>query len=81
MSSLKNITFSSLNKIKLPSNLTNSQLSSLKSLSSDKNIVIRKPDKGNGVVILNKSEYISKMNLIINENTNLSPLIKISLNL
>ena len=28
-----------------------------------------KPDKGNGVVILNKSEYISKMNLIINDKT------------
>ena len=34
----------------------------LKELSKKKNIMILKPDKGSGVVILNKADYLSKMN-------------------
>ena len=40
-------------------------LSALKSLRSNKNILITKPDKGSGVVILNRSDYINKMNSIL----------------
>jgi len=36
-------------------------IKSLKSLSKDKSIIVYKPDKGNGVVIVDKSEYISKI--------------------
>ncbi|CAF1531073.1 unnamed protein product [Adineta steineri] len=39
----------------------------LKNLSKDKNIYITKADKGNAIVIMDKSEYINKMNLIIND--------------
>ena len=38
----------------------------IKSLRSNDKIIITKPDKGSGVVILNKSDYISKMNSILN---------------
>ena len=39
-------------------------LATLKELSSDNSIVVTKPDKGSGVVILNKSDYIKKMETI-----------------
>ncbi len=35
-------------------------INTLKNLKKDTNIIITKPDKGNGVVILNKSDYIKK---------------------
>ena len=41
----------------------------LKKLRSNDNIVIVKPDKGSGVVILNKSEYIVMINEIIIDKT------------
>ena len=39
----------------------------IKSLRSNDKIIISKPDKDSGVVILNKSDYITKMNLILND--------------
>ena len=39
----------------------------IKSLRSNDKILITKPDKGSGVVILNKSVCITKMNLILND--------------
>ena len=41
----------------------------LKGLKEDKNIVLIKPDKGNGVVILNRSDYTSKMDAVLNDET------------
>ena len=45
------------------------RISVLKGLKDDKNIVICKPDKGNGVVILNKDDYISKTEEILQDIT------------
>ena len=39
----------------------------LKSLSKDKTIYITRPDKGRGVVIMNRTDYINKMNTIVND--------------
>ena len=39
----------------------------LNSLHSNENIVITKPDKGSGVVILNKNDFIDKMQVILND--------------
>ena len=39
-------------------------------MKRDKNITFCKPNKGTGVVILNKSDYITKMELILDENVN-----------
>ena len=44
-------------------------INSLKSLSEDQNIVIIKPDKGNGVVILDKADYHSKMHSILQDSS------------
>ena len=41
----------------------------LKNLSKDDSIVITRPDKGQGVVILNKTDYIAKMNEIISDTS------------
>ena len=41
----------------------------LKDLKSDSSIHITKPDKGRGVVVLNKADYADKMNDILSDNT------------
>jgi len=41
----------------------------LRNLSKDKSIYITRPDKGNGVVILNKNDYITKIMEIIGDYT------------
>ena len=41
----------------------------LKRLQKNKDIVITRPDKGNGVVILNKSDYLKMMYSIVNDTT------------
>ena len=41
------------------------QLKILKDLGNDSSIVIMNPDKGNGVVILNKNDYNKKMDEIL----------------
>ena len=45
------------------------QFSILKEVSHDKSIYIRKPDKGNGIVFLNKQDYIAKVNRILSDRT------------
>ena len=40
-----------------------------KGLKEDKNIVLIKPDKGNGVVVINRSNYTSKMDATLNDET------------
>ena len=46
-----------------------SDIETLRNLSKDKSIIICKPDKGQGVVILNRSDYITKMNTILDDPT------------
>ena len=40
----------------------------LKHLKDDKSIIITRPDKGRGVVIMDKNDYISKMNTILKDS-------------
>ena len=70
-SSLKHLAFSSFydNKNNFVHNVTREEYSALKALSKDPSIVIMKPDKGNGVVLLNKDNYISKVLDILNDHT------------
>ena len=59
---LRDIAFSSMynfnNARKNLLNIPKEELEALKLLSKNKSIVILKPDKGSGVVILNSSDYI-----------------------
>ena len=41
----------------------------LKSLRSDNSIIITKPDKGRGTVVMNKKDYINKVENILNDTT------------
>ena len=40
---------------------TKSDINLLKNLANDKSIIICKPDKGQGVVIMNKTDYINPL--------------------
>ena len=46
----------------------------LKELKSDSTIIITRPDKGRGVVLLDKSTYISKMNTILSDTSKFTTL-------
>ena len=41
----------------------------LKGLKNNKNLIMSKPDKGSGIVLLNREDYISKMNDILQDET------------
>ena len=51
------------------SNIPREQYVALVNLSKNKDIIITKPDKGSGVVILNRTDYIKKMEVIVNDTT------------
>ena len=50
-------------------NLPEDEYKALLRLSKNKNIIITRPDKGNGIVIMNKQDYLSKMYDILNDQT------------
>ena len=50
-------------------NINKDKIETLKDLSTDPNILFLKPDKGNGVVILNEEDYVSKMIPIIEDTS------------
>jgi len=41
----------------------------LKSLCEDKSIIICRADKGNAVVLMNKKDYLNKMNTILSDKS------------
>ena len=52
---------------------SNDQKDALYSLRNDPNIIITRPDKGNGVVILNRCDYVNKMYDILNDVSKFLP--------
>ena len=71
-SKLKNIALSSFFKYNnsfKTLNIPKEEMDALKALSNDKSIVILKPNKGSGVVILDKTDYVNKMNNILDNET------------
>ena len=46
----------------------------LKSLAANKNVIVCRPDKGRGVVILNKDTYVNKMTEIISDQSKYEPI-------
>ena len=59
--------FYSYNTAHVKSNISATELFTLRKVAKDKTIVVLKPDKGNGVVILNRSEYNSKLLELLTE--------------
>ena len=48
-------------------NLSRNEYNALKNLSSLKNIIIQKSDKGNSVVLMNCDDYINQMETLISD--------------
>ena len=60
---LKNLAFTSFQRFKKHNPkpvLSEEEQKALKSLAKDKTLVITRPDKGNGVVLLDKTDYIQR---------------------
>ena len=53
-----------------PSPYQKNLIASLRELRSSKDIIVTKPDKGKAAVILDRSDYISKMNNILSDTQN-----------
>ena len=53
----------------LPLNVSKAELSALNKLCKNKDIVIIRPDKGNGVVILNRPDYINKVETLLADSS------------
>jgi hypothetical protein len=51
------------------------EFKTLKDLQKDDTIVIIKPDKGNGIVVLDRTDYISKMHDILSDENKFVPMI------
>ena len=69
---IKNCAFSSLNSYNedsAPLNLTPEEFAALKSPSRNKNLIIRKSDKGNSVAIIYKSDYLEKIRNILPDSS------------
>lgn len=49
-------------------NLTKKHKQTISELSNDEDLTITKPDKGTGTILLNKKDYIEKMNNILNRH-------------
>ena len=49
--------------------VTKEDIGILKKLKENDSIVISKPDKGNGTVLMNKDDYLEKMNVIIGDRS------------
>ena len=48
-------------------------IESLRKLGNNRDLIVTKPDKGNGVVIMNRSDYDQKMLHILNDTTKFQP--------
>ena len=66
---MKKTCFSSFENFKFKDelNITPHELKALKDLSSRKDIIIQKADKGNSVIILNKRDYIKRMTEMLSD--------------
>lgn len=69
VSSLKYLAMSSFYNYKPETKylLNKEEYLALQNLAKDKSIVIMKPDKGNGVVLMDKTEYIEKIDVILSD--------------
>ena len=68
--------FRNFGRNQTPNNLTNEEFQALKKLAANKDIIIQKSDKGNSVVIIDKSVYVEKMNEILSDRTKFLPCTK-----
>ena len=53
--------------------LDDGELQAITDLRQNKSIIVCKPNKGNGVVLLNKSDYVKKMENILLDKSKFKP--------
>ena len=58
----------------LSKNLSKNEWLALKSLSRNKEIIVCKPDKGNGVVVIDQKDYVSKLQSLLADTSKFKPL-------
>ena len=73
LSICKGIVYASMSKESVP-NCPQRFVKSIKSIKNDSDLHVTKADKSNAVVILNKVDYISKMNNLLNDESTYSKL-------
>lgn len=68
---LKKIAYSSFHRYNFMKelNLSKNEYNALKTLSSNKELVIHKSDKGNSVVLIDRSDYLKQMQEIVNDTS------------
>ncbi|MGL5708700.1 MAG: hypothetical protein ACRDDF_10625, partial [Aeromonas sp.] len=49
--------------------VTKQHLLALKTFKNDKNVLVTRPDKGTGIVLMDKKDYVEKMNCILEDQT------------
>ena len=66
---LKKIAYSSFNRYNFLKelNLSRPEYDALKKLSSNKDVVIQKSDKGNSVVVVNRQDYLNRMQEMVDD--------------
>ena len=69
MHKIRNLCYSYIYGSRKQDNLTSMERQALKKLLKEKDIVICKPDKSNGVVLMDRSEYIRKLDELVSDNT------------
>ena len=70
--SVKHCVFSSFNSYNengAPLNSTPEEFAALKSLSKNKNLIFQKSDKSNSIAIIDKSDYLEKMQNILSDSS------------
>ena len=56
----------------VPQNLSKEEIAALQNLSENKDLIIQKSDKGNSVVIVQRQDYLDKMNDILSDQNKFS---------
>ena len=56
----------------VPRNLSKEEFTALQNLSKNKDLIIQKSDKGNSVVIVQREDYLEKMNDILSDQKKFS---------
>lgn len=67
---IKQDCYKSLSKSKSKPNLTKNELDALETLKNNKNIIIKKCDKGGGIAVMDADSYLTKINsMLLDTNT------------
>jgi len=63
-----------MNLTKQKNILNKDEWRALNDLLTDDSIIITKPDKGNGIIIVSRLDYLNKIKQLLSDNTRLKPL-------